>query len=91
MGERVAVNTVVQGSAADLIKRAMIDIHNAYKAGEHPARMLIQVHDELVFEVPQARLDASAALIRDKMETAILLDVPIIVDIAWGRTWAESK
>ncbi len=90
-GERIAVNTVVQGSAADLIKRAMIDIHRAYKAGEHPARMLIQVHDELVFEVPKRHLDDTAALIREKMAGAIELDVPVVVDIASGRTWAEAK
>ncbi|MFH1109123.1 MAG: DNA polymerase I [Planctomycetota bacterium] len=90
-GERIAVNTVVQGSAADLIKRAMIDIHRELKGGGHPARMLIQVHDELVFEVPKRDVEREAAMIRDKMEHAIPLDVPIVVDIAWGRTWADSK
>lgn len=90
-GERIAVNTVVQGSAADLIKRAMIDIHHELKSGGHPARMLIQVHDELVFEVPKREVDSEAAMIRNKMEHAIPLDVPIAVDVAWGRTWAESK
>jgi DNA polymerase-1 len=91
LGERVAVNTVVQGSAADLIKRAMIDIHQAFKAGRHTARMVIQVHDELVFEVPSEHVEREARLIREKMEKAIELDVPIVVDVAWGRTWAESK
>jgi len=90
-GERIAVNTVVQGSAADLIKRAMIDIHRAYKAGEHQARMLIQVHDELVFEVPKEQLDQAAGLVRQKMESAIPLDVPIVADVGSGKTWAESK
>ncbi len=90
-GERIAVNTVVQGSAADLIKRAMIDIHRELKSGGHPARMLIQVHDELVFEVPKREVEREAEMIRQKMEQAIPLDVPIVVDIAWGRTWAESK
>ncbi len=90
-GERIAVNTVVQGSAADLIKRAMIDIHRELKGGGHPARMLIQVHDELVFEAPKRDVEREAAMIRDKMEHAIPLDVPIVVDIAWGRTWADSK
>ncbi len=90
-GERIAVNTVVQGSAADLIKRAMIDIHRAYKAGEHSARMLIQVHDELVFEVQRRHVDRDAKLIREKMEQAIKLDVPIVVDVAWAPTWAEAK
>jgi DNA polymerase-1 len=90
-GERIAVNTVVQGSAADLIKRAMIDIHRELKGGGHPARMLIQVHDELVFEVPKRDVEREATMIRDRMEHAIPLDVPIVVDIAWGRTWADSK
>ena len=91
LGERIAVNTVVQGSAADLIKRAMIDIHKTFKAGEHTARMLIQVHDELVFEAPYEHVERDAELVRDKMETAIELDVPIMADVAWGRTWAEAK
>lgn len=90
-GERIAVNTVVQGSAADLIKRAMIDIHRELKGGRHPAKMLIQVHDELVFEIPRRDVDTEARMIREKMEHAIPLDVPIAVDVAWGRTWAESK
>jgi DNA polymerase-1 len=90
-GERIAVNTVVQGSAADLIKRAMIDIHRELKSGRHPAKMLIQVHDELVFEVPRGDIEEEARMIREKMEHAIPLDVPIVVDVAWGRTWAESK
>jgi DNA polymerase-1 len=90
-GQRIAVNTVVQGSAADLIKRAMIDIHRAYKTGEHSARMLIQVHDELVFEVAQADLEQAAPLIRGKMENAIELGVPVVVDWASGRTWADTK
>jgi DNA polymerase-1 len=90
-GERIAVNTVVQGSAADLIKRAMINIHRELKSGSHPAKMLIQVHDELVFEIPSADVETEARMIREKMEHAIPLDVPIVVDVAWGRTWAESK
>jgi len=91
LGERVAVNTVVQGSAADLIKRAMIDIHQAIKAGRSRAKMLLQVHDELVFEVPADSVEKEAAMIRKKMETAMPLDVPIVADVSWGRTWAEGK
>ncbi|MBU0716829.1 MAG: DNA polymerase I, partial [Planctomycetes bacterium] len=91
LGERIAVNTVVQGSAADLIKRAMIDIHRELKTGQHSARMLIQVHDELVFEVPQRDVEREAEMIRQKMEHAMELSVPIVVDLAWGRTWAEGK
>ena len=91
LGQRLAINTVVQGSAADLIKRAMIAIHGAFQAGKLHAKMLIQVHDELVFEVPRDRVESDAALIRTKMETALELDVPVVVDLAWGRTWADAK
>ena len=91
LGERIAVNTVVQGSAADLIKRAMIDIHRAYKAGEHRAKMLIQVHDELVFEVARVEVEQAAAFIRGKMEHALDLDVPVVVDVAWASNWAQGK
>ncbi len=91
LGERIAVNTVVQGSAADLIKRAMIDIHRGYLAGEHVAKMLIQVHDELVFEAPLSGLDETVQLIQSSMEQAMPLSVPIVVDVATGRNWAETK
>ena len=91
LGERLAVNTVVQGSAADLIKRAMIDIHRAYRAGELHAKMLVQVHDELVFDVPLDRVDADGSRIRQLMENALPLDVPVIVDLKSGSNWAESK
>jgi len=91
LGERLAVNTVIQGSAADLIKRAMIDIHREIKSQKLPARMLIQVHDELVFEVPKSDIEPLTAMIREKMATAIPLDVPIVVDIGTGDNWLEAK
>jgi len=69
----------------------MIDIHRELKGGRHPSKMLIQVHDELVFEVPRNAVESDAQMIRERMERAIPLDVPIVVDIAWGRTWADSK
>lgn len=91
LGQRLAVNTVVQGSAADLIKRAMIDIHCELQDRDYSARMLIQVHDELVFEVAEKDVQREAEMIRRKMEGAIALDVPIVVDVAWGKTWAQAK
>lgn len=91
LGERIAVNTVVQGSAADLIKRAMVDIHAELRWGGHAAKMVIQVHDELVFEVPVSDVEAAAAMIRAKMENALPLSVPITVDIHWGRTWSKAE
>ncbi len=90
-GERLAVNTVVQGSAADLIKRAMIDIHRELKSGSQSATMLIQVHDELVFELPHCDVDGVSEMIRAKMETPLDLSVPLVVDLAWGRNWAQSR
>lgn len=91
LGERLAVNTVIQGSAADLIKRAMIDIHREIIDRRLATKMLIQVHDELVFEVRAEDLEAHTELIREKMTTAIPLDVPIVVDIGVGQSWLEAK
>ncbi len=91
LAERVAVNTVVQGTAADLIKRAMIHIHARIRDEGRPSRMLIQVHDELVFDVPRAAVEAEAEFIREEMAGALPLDVPIKVDLAWAENWLESK
>lgn len=91
LGERIAVNTVIQGSAADLIKRAMVDIHKELHTGRHPSRMLLQVHDELVFETPKDVVEAEAEMIRTRMTGALPLDVPITVDLNWGANWLESK
>ncbi len=91
LGERIAVNTVIQGSAADLIKRAMVDIHRELLAGRHRSRMLLQVHDELVFETPREAVEAEAEMIRTRMTGALPLDVPITVDLNWGANWLESK
>lgn len=91
LGERVAVNTVIQGSAADLIKRAMIGIHRRIRSERRPSRMLIQVHDELVFDVPRSAVEAEAELIRTEMCNALPLKVPIKVDINWGDNWLEGK
>ncbi len=89
--ERLAVNTVVQGSAADLIKRAMIHIHRRIREEDRPSRMLIQVHDELVFELPASALDDEIDMVRHEMEHAMDLDVPLKVDIAYGENWLETE
>lgn len=89
--ERLAVNTVIQGSAADLIKRAMINIHRRIVDEQRPGRMIIQVHDELVFDVPRAAVEAEADFVRKEMTTALPLDVPIKVDLSWGDNWLDSK
>jgi DNA polymerase-1 len=90
-GERVATNSPIQGTAADLIKLAMINIHRALIEQRSGARMILQVHDELLFEVPPAELDVVRALVRSKMEGALELDVPIDVDMGVGSNWYQTK
>ena len=88
--EREAVNLPIQGSAADIMKRAMIDTHAALAA--HPdARMILTVHDELLFEVPKARADAVAEVVRASMQGAAALNVPLTVDVGIGENWMEAK
>ncbi len=88
--ERIAQNTPIQGTAADIIKLAMIDLHGEMLRRGLRSRMVLQVHDELVFEVPKAELDLMRELAREKMEGAVQLNVPLVVDVADGRTWAEA-
>ncbi|QDU66746.1 DNA polymerase I [Engelhardtia mirabilis] len=88
--ENAAINTPVQGSAADIIKRAMIDVHAALKASELSARMLLQVHDELLFECPKSEVEALSELVRTGMQNAVALDVPLLVDIGTGANWLEA-
>ncbi len=90
-GERTAQNSPLQGSAADLIKLAMIHIHDAIREEGLASRMLLQVHDELVFEVPPAELDAMRVLVRTHMEGAAELAVPLVVDLGVGPNWLEAK
>jgi DNA polymerase I len=90
-GERTAANSPIQGSAADLIKIAMIRIHERLQSERLSARMLLQVHDELVFEVPGPEVDAVTALVRAEMEGAATLSVPLVVDVGVGKNWLETK
>lgn len=85
--ERLAVNTVIQGSAADLIKVAMVNIQAKIDAEELPVKMVLQIHDELVFELPKKEVERHAQWIAEKMKSAITLDVPMKVDIAHGPSW----
>ncbi|MHC4439239.1 MAG: DNA polymerase I [Planctomycetota bacterium] len=89
--ERLAVNTVVQGSAADLIKLAMIAIQNKIDAEDLPVSMLLQIHDELLFELPNAEADQHAEWIAELMTGAMKLDVPLKVDINYGPNWLSGK
>lgn len=89
--ERMAINSVVQGSAADLIKLAMLRIHKRIKSDKSPSRMLLQVHDELVFETPKATAESEAKWIESEMTTAMKLDVPLKVEAGWGNNWGDVK
>ena len=89
--ERTAVNTVIQGSAADLIKRAMINVYERMKSEEHPGKMLLQIHDELVFEAPQADAESLIELAKSEMESALELEVPLVVDCKTGDNWLEAE
>ncbi len=87
LSERTAVNTVIQGSAADLIKQAMLRVHDRLAQTQHPGRLLLQIHDELVFETPAAEVASLAALVRDEMINAMSLRVPLAVDVSVGENW----
>ena len=90
-GERLAQNSPLQGSAADLIKVAMIRIHAELAAADHLGVMLLQVHDELVLETPPESVEAVAALVRRHMESAAQLRVPLVVDVGVGPNWLAAK
>ena len=87
--ERVAVNTVIQGTAAEIMKLAMIAIDNALAEGGFRTRMLLQVHDELIFEVPLDEKEAVAALVKEKMESAVRLSVPLKASLEFGESWGD--
>jgi len=88
--ERAAINAPFQGGAAEIIKRAMVRVPHALREAGLKARMLLQVHDELVFEVPADEAEATATLVRKVMESAATLSVPLAVEVGHGRSWAEA-
>jgi DNA polymerase I len=90
-GERTAANSPIQGSAADLIKIAMIRIDSAIRKRQLQSRMLLQVHDELVFELPPQEEVEMTALVKQEMEHAAELSVPLVVDIGLGDSWLSTK
>jgi len=90
-GERTAMNSPVQGSAADIIKIAMVDLHRALREAQLEAAILLQVHDELVIETPTSEVDGVRELVREKMEGAASLEVPLVVDIGVGDNWLDAK
>ncbi len=90
-GERIAANTPIQGSAADLCKLAMLQIDARMREASMEGQMLLQIHDELLFECPPGELEALEALVADRMEHAVELRVPLVVDIGHGESWAAAK
>jgi DNA polymerase-1 len=89
MAERAAINTPLQGTAADMIKIAMVSIDKALREKKCDAKMILQVHDELVFEVPENEKVQTEKLVREKMESALKLRIPLKVDVGWGKNWSE--
>jgi len=90
-GRRMALNTPIQGSAADIIKLAMVKIYQEIKSQGLKSRMILQVHDELVFEVPEKEKTIMEQLVKEKMEKICSLRVPLKVHLGWGQNWAEVK
>lgn len=90
-GERIALNTPIQGTAADILKKAMVEIYDEFHKRELKSKMLIQVHDELVFNVLNDELEEVSSIVRDIMEHTIELSVPLKVDIEYGDNWYEAK
>ena len=90
-GERMALNTPIQGTAADILKKAMVEIYDEFEKRGLKSKMLIQVHDELVFNVLDFELEEVSSIVRDIMEHTIELSVPLKVDIEYGNNWYEAK
>ena len=89
--ERMAINMPIQGTAADIMKLAMVRVQDRLEQENMRTKMLLQVHDELVFEVPQDELDALQELVFDEMPAAHALDVSLKVDAKWGYTWGDME
>ncbi|MEI3606027.1 DNA polymerase I [Pseudogracilibacillus sp. SE30717A] len=89
--ERTAMNTPIQGSAADIIKKAMIDLDSRLKKENLQARMLMQVHDELILEAPKEEIEQLSKIVPEVMENTVLLDVPLKVDYSFGESWFDAK
>ena len=90
-GERMALNTPIQGSGSDILKKAMIDIYSEFKEKNIKSKMLLQIHDELIFEVKEEEKDIVKKIVKEKMENAFKLSVPLVVDINMGKDLYEAK
>ena len=90
-GERAAMNMPLQGSSADIIKIAMINVRERLKKGNYKARLVLQVHDELVIDCPNDEKEAVAKILQEEMENAVSLRVPLTVEVGIGETWYDTK
>jgi DNA polymerase-1 len=90
MGRRMALNAPIQGGAADILKLAMIKVDRELASSGLDCLMVMSVHDELVFDVAEGDLEPSRALVKQAMESAYELTVPLLVDQGWGKNWAEA-
>ena len=88
--ERAAINHPMQGTAADLIKIAMINVDNKFKENNLKSKMVMQVHDELVFEVEKEELEKVKEIVTNEMQNVVKLKVPLPVDVNWGESWKEN-
>jgi len=91
MPERIAINTVIQGSAADLIKLAMLRVAGSLRDSGLQAQLLLQIHDELVFETPAEEIDPLARLVSEEMNRAYQISVPLQVDVEVGKNWDQCQ
>ena len=91
LGERLAMNAPIQGSAADIIKLAMVNVYNKLNELQLKSKIILQVHDELILNVKQDELEQVKTLVKDEMENVLKMDVPLEVDINIGNTWYEAK
>lgn len=91
MGERMALNTPIQGSSADILKKSMIEIQNEFEKRNLKSKMLLQVHDELIFNCLNEEIDIVKTIVKNIMENTYKLDVPLVVDIEYGINWYEAK
>ena len=90
-GERASMNMPLQGSSADIIKIAMINVRKALKDGGLKAKLILQVHDELVLEAPESEVQAASEILKREMENAVKLSVPLTVDVHTGKNWYDAK
>jgi len=89
--EREAINMPIQGTASDIVKIAMIKVANALRAEKLQTKMIMQIHDELLFEAPESEIDQVKELIKREMESAAELEVPLIVEVGVGDNWMNTK